>query len=931
MANQNKPTAFGDYMQGPATNPVVRVDPTVKAVARKLIANPLFGRSFGYGKKRTLNTDPSGLLSRIANRTTSNIIDARNAMRLLPEIELAMSILVSSILSPKDMNTIEITYSQRERVVRSETAQSMLDVIRTHFETHHKLKDFLTPMLEDSLFKTGSYPMLVLAENTIDTIINGQQRVNMESFATYVDSSQQTFKHLGYLGTPGAESTTPPSSFDVFGLESWNRSNGAVTYDPNGVYLKNTQIVDNPNILKLPMIRDRIRSDTVRSLMNRARLNRGVSTESDQSEARELVGSLYRTPQYQAEPFITVPTTGSVRRPTAGHPLVMKLPSESVIPVHEPSNPTKHLGYFILIDRGSPVYRSLESDYASETTALYNGNQSLISSILTDANRIQNGLQRNYNSSDVRQLEMAYGDLIEYELNQRLMRGVYGSGATVARAEEVYRVMLTRALQGKQNQLLYVPEEMLTYIAFDYDENGVGISLLQKSMALAAQLANLSVASTLAELKNSISRTKLNITLDEEDQDPSGTVEHIFTEFAKLRRGNYPMQVFPPTDIVNMLQNAAIDIEVNGNTGYPNTKVEVSDYNSNKVLPNPEFQKTQRDRLIWSFGLPPELIDTSRGADFATSVVNNHLLMIKNVMHYQQTLTPMLEHFVRTYILSDGQLLAELKEILTNAKTNPMVDDIAATPAQAKDAIGGSKGEDVDRQLVDFLMNLQIDLPKPEGAKQADLKQAYLDHKEFLESAVASWISEDAVAGELLGELSGKADMVQKALVSVWMRQWCRENGMAEPFDELMNIGENDAAGFDLFAEIQAHSSPILVNLRDFLIKQVRRTAADDKVLNTVKDQTGNDDLGSSSGSSDTSSNDDGGGGDDFGGGGSDDGFGSFDSVTGGEEEDGQSGGEASGEESSETSESSTTETNADGSTTTTTSSSQSSSSSSAS
>lgn len=919
MANSNKPTAFGDFMSGPSTTPVSRVDSTVKAVASKLITNPIFGRSSGYGKRRALSTDPTSLLTRVSTKTTSNIIDARNAMRLLPEIELAMSILVSSILSPKDLNTIEITYSQREKVVRSEVAKDLLEVIRSHFQTHHRLKEFLTPMLEDVLFKTGSYPMLVLAENTIDTIINGQKQVTTESFSTYVDPSKQFFKHLGYLGNPGdSNDKTSPNSFDIFGLENFSRANGAAPYNPKASYVPNCDIIDNPNVLKLPMVRDRIRTDTVSHLMNRANLKHGVSTESDHSEAKALIETLYRTPQYQSEPYITVQTAAAVGRATVGHPLVMKLPSESVIPVHEPSNPTKHLGYFVLIDQGSPVYRSIESDYAQQTSQLFNGNQSLVSSILSDANRINNGLQRDYNTSDVRQLEMAYGDLIEYELNQRLLRGVYGSGATVARAEEVYRVMLNRALLGKHNQLLYIPEEMLTYVAFDYDEHGVGISLLQKSMALAAQLANLTVASTLAELKNSISRTKLQITLDEEDQDPSGTVEHIFTEFAKLRRGNYPMQVFPPTDIVNMLQNAAVDIEVNGNTGYPNTKVDISDYNSNKVVPNPDFQKTQRDRLIWSFGLPPELIDTSRGADFATSVVNNHLLMIKNVMHYQQTLTPLLEKFVRTYILSDGLLISELKGILAKAKVNPMVYDIQTSQAQAKDTVAGSQGDDVDRQLVDFLYSLQIDLPKPEGAKNADLKQAYLDHKEYLESAIDAWISEDAMAGELLGELSGKTEMIKKAVVAVWMRNWSRENGMAEPFDELLNVGENDAPGFDLFAEIQAHSNPILINLRDFMIKQIRRTAADDQVIKTVQEQTGNSDTTGNSTGSDTSSDDNGSedgdaGGDEFG----DDDFGSFDTAT----SDGDStasnsdSSQTSGEQVSETSE--TSQTNADGSTTT--------------
>lgn len=918
---EQRPTAFGEYAKGAPAPTVTRVDGTVKAVARKLVVDPTAGRSAGFGQRRKINADPSGLMSRISNKTTGSIVDARNAMRLLPEIELSMTILVSSILSPKDLNTVELTYSQKNKVVSSEVAQQLLAILEEHFLTHHKLKDDLTPMLEDVLFKTGSYPMLVLAENTIDQIINGQAPVALESFSSFMDSTRSNFKHIGYLGNPTDTPEAPTAPVSGFGLESFSTA-AQPEYNPAGKYVQQLSVFDNPNVLKLPLIRDRLRADTVSTLMRRAGIKHGVSNESAASDANALVQSLYRSPQYTASPNIAVGTTGSSNRATIGHPLVMKLPSESVIPVHEPSNPARHLGYFVLIDNGSPVFKSGETDYVNEIGALYKNNESMVSSILRDAKRINSGYNYDYKTTDAKQLESIYGDLIEYELNQRLMRGVYGSGATVARAEEVYRVMLHRTLAGKMTQLLYVPEEMLTYVAFDYDENGVGISLLQKGIALAAQLANLTVATTLAELKNCISRTKLTINLDEEDQDPSGTVEHIITEHAKLRRGAYPMMVFPPNDVVNMLQNAGVEIEVNGNTGYPATKVDITDYNSNKVLPNPDFMKSQRDRLIWSFGLPPELIDTSRGADFATSIVNNHLLMIKNVMHHQQVLTPLLEKFVRTYVLSDGILLERMREVINGAKGKAAVDGLDTSPAGAKDKIGGSDGNDVDRLLVDFLYNLQIDLPKPEGAKQKSLKEAYTEYKEFLESAIESWISNESLAGELVGKMGSNIDQVKNALIALWMRKWCRENGMSEPFDEILQLGENDAPGLDLFAEVQAHSSPILINLRDFLTKQMRRSAADDAVLTTVEEQTGAEAPGGSYDNAGSTADDAGGGGEfdmggDFGdiGGDADDTADTADAAT------------VSGEVSEETSESSSTETSADGTTTTTTSSSSSSSS----
>lgn len=922
------PTAFDDLSQGIPKVGATRVDPVVRAVGRKLLRTTQYTSNAQFGVRRSLNTDRTGLFSRISEKTASAIVDNRNAMQVLPDLEIVMNLLVSSILAPKDLVTTEITYSLRNKVVRAEIAQKMLEVIRTHFETYHKLKEILEPALEDSLFKTGSYPVLILAENTVDQIINGQQHVTLESFSGQMTADKTAFKPIGYLGNrvePGSTETAENSlGLEGFGLGRKSSSN----YDPKS-FLDGLTITDNPNILKLPKIRDRMRADKVAQLLHRS----GVRTTLENvNPADELVESLYRPRNYVPQDQANVPTTGASPRPTVGHPLVMKLPSEAVIPVHEPSNPSKHLGYFILVDptSGSPVMKSTEEDYYREMTVNYSQNQSMVSGILREAKRLNQGLGTlDINQTDVHRLEQLYGDVLEYELNSRLKRGVYGAGATVARPEEIYRIMLARALAGKMTQLLYVPEEMLIYIAFDYNQYGIGVSLLTKSIILAGQRANLSIASVMAELKNAVARSKVTITLDEEDDDPSGTVEHAITEQAKLRRSSYPMFVSAPNDIVDWLQNAAVEFEINGNTGYPSTKVDISDYNSNKTVPNIELQKDLRDRHLWSFGIPPELVDTARGSEFATSIVTNNLMLIKTVLRHQQTFTPFLEDYVRTYTLSDGILMEELREIIRAAKRNPSTDGLQTTTSGAKDKIGGSKGDDVDRLIIDFLNDIQVDLPKPEGAKTQNIQEAYEKQQGFVEKVLEAYVSDAAISNELAGLVGGQTDTLKNALVALFMRRWVRENGALPMMDELTELGENDSPGLDLLAEIEAHSSPMKINLRDFLVKGMRRKAADDKVIQTVEEQTGADaGSGGGGGSYDAGGETTDAGGD----AGGDGGFGdiSFDAGgddEGGEGEDGEGvGGETSSEESSESTETTTSE---DGTATTTSSSSSSNSSSS--
>lgn len=825
-------------------------------MVRKLLKDPNTQQVVGR-KRRVIDNGASSVMTDIGLKTANSIMDARNAMQMLPDIEIAMNLLVSSILAPKDMNTTEITYSLRNKVVRSDIAQQMIEIVRTHFETYHKLKDQLEVMLEDCLFKTGSYPVLILAENSLDQFINSDGRISQESLQRELGLSGKGFKSLGFLGSLSAEPTAQPrSTFESF----FTAGSNSRTYEPASQFIPGVEIVDNPNYLKLARLQERIRTDKVNEIMYRQGIRRtmeGLYTAGVSSGDEDIVASFYRSPNYTVDPQAYLKTTGSYRRQTVGHPLVMKLPCESVIPVHERSNPSKHLGYFILIDTatGSPVYQSYSQDFYRQMTNAFAANQSMVSSVLENAKRVYQGYSSFTSAAQMQfdAFQQLYNQLLEFELNERLRKGIYGQWASVAKPEEVYRLMLARSLQGKQTQLLYVPKEMLIYMAFEYNEDGIGTSLITKSIILAGQRANLSVASVMAELKNAVNTTILDITLDEEDDDPSGTVEHILTEHAKLRRGAYPMFISAPNDIIDWLQNAAVEVQVNGNTAYPSTKVAISETNRNRPIPNMEFQKDLRDRQLWSFGIPPELVDTARGAEFATSIVTNNLMLIKTVMRYQQAFTPFLEEYVRTYVLSDGILLEQLRDVIRKAlaqdkqqKTIEPVTDQTTT----KLTIGGSTGAVEDRIIVDFLYDLKIDLPKPEGAKTQNLQEAYEKQKAFVEAALEAYVSDAAISNDLSGQIGQHTDALKNALTMLFMRRWLRENGALPELDEIVQLGENNSPGLDLMAEIEAHTSPIKINLRDFIVKYLRRAADDNKVIETVENQTGEEAPESSGGSS---------------------------------------------------------------------------------
>ena len=76
----------------------------------------------------------------------------------------------------------------------------------------------------------------------------------------------------------------------------------------------------------------------------------------------------------------------------------------------------------------------------------------------------------------MKQMVSTYQDVVEADLLARLRNGIYSSSAKIASNQEIFRIMLSRSLAGDMTQVLWVPKELLTYVAFEYDEDGVKLS-----------------------------------------------------------------------------------------------------------------------------------------------------------------------------------------------------------------------------------------------------------------------------------------------------------------------------------------------------------------------------------------------------------------------------------------------------------------------
>jgi len=455
---------------------LVKANPELAAVVSKLVKSNDVNNTFDPKKEHSYHNLNQSQIQAISDNTKSRIRDNENVMQLFPDIELAVQIIVSSILSPKDMVKTDIIYKAKEAILPAELTLKLNDIVSSHFESYYDIKNELSTILREALFSNGSHIKAIIPESVVDELINSNKRVTTESLAELFTLDNAP-AHLGILGNPGEVSKIPA-------LERFASNKIIPTYSPNikafeslENYKSLVEVTDNFKLFKLPFVLESHKQNKIKSIIK----GKYLSTESNAKlNSAEFSSLVYKNKSGDSKEFISIPTQGNSKRKSVGRPLVLNLPSEAVIPVYVPGSESKHIGYFVLVDAdGNPVTLNSNQEHMQGLSGLMANqgqNQSLSSLLIQKAKR--NLVSSDGNNLTLDQVTKVYAGIIESDLIERLKNGVYGGELAIANNEEIYRIMLARTFANKFTRLIFIPAELVTYFAFKYFNNGVGKSYL---------------------------------------------------------------------------------------------------------------------------------------------------------------------------------------------------------------------------------------------------------------------------------------------------------------------------------------------------------------------------------------------------------------------------------------------------------------------
>ena len=793
----------------------------VRALAKLLIrSNQQPAGSVGRDRKIELDKES---VDRKVNQIGTAQMDADALMQILPDIELCKQVLIGVILSPKDMYSTEVGFTADAELFDGEIIRGFLEVVEKYVVRKYNLNDRLEKILESALFKDGSYPIVILPENNLDRIINQTYNPGMEDYANqlYRKSTDSGYGLLGRLDKVS------------------NESHGQSQAQFEELIFPNITVTDNFNVLKHNSLDRKIRQSKLESMFS----NEAFTGMTD-DEIEQLYNKPTNVANQNAAVVLDATTTGN-----KGCPLTIALPSSSVIPVATPGRPDEHVGYFVVLnEKGMPVDSNVSRNYLDEFRSRYNAGSSDENSDVMQQVKIAMGVGNNGKLDAVEDKHLdVFGPIITNQLENLLRNGMYDEELSFDLTQNIKRLMLTRALGNRRTQLLFVPKELMVYIAFDYDKDGVGVSLLQKTSIIGSMRMALALAHNMGQLKNAIPRRKVSVEFDEDDPDPSKTIAQVQNLLLQQSIKSYPLAANSPTDMQAALQNSAIDMSFTGDApGLPKTKVEFEDWASQDQGGNPEYAEELRKQHIMGLKLNPEMVDPSQSPDYAVEVVNNNLMMSKTVRHLQKTITRHLTDFVRKFCRYSGDFKRECIKVIEERR-RAIDDEIYGQHSVA---------EFIDA----FLDTVEVTLPSPDRSRVEQQTTAFEQYSQLLDACLTAYISADLIPPEMLGnDAKGTVEQAIAVVKAKYQRDWMAENNVLPELQALLELDEDEKPTYSLFDTQEPIFKSILASIKDYL----------DAVM--PEDTGGFDDNGSMGGGDDMSGDSSGEGdgmdefGDDFG------------------------------------------------------------------
>jgi hypothetical protein len=637
---------------------------------------------------------------------------------------------------------------------------------------------------------------------------------------------------------------------------------GEETASNKSWYMDCIVMTDNISVLKIPKVHDKIRQQSVRKATMRQMRSQGLEAFSDLAD--ELVEKHLRTGTARGnEPVVSIKKQSEMRRSFIGKPMTLDLPSESITVVHSPGDYQKRVGAFVLLDAEGYPIRIENNDILNQNTLgthQSGGNQTNVMARI-HANLGMGGTYNPGNRMQVETITRIWSDLIEKDWINRIKNGVHGGSVEISSNSHFYQVMMARANENKFTQVLYIPAEYLSYIAFRYDDDGNGKSLVDNISTLNMMRSVVLFNDLLTGIKNSTPRTRVSMNVPEHDPNPEQTIEESIDEIFRTRNFTLPRSIAHPQDAVDMIQRLGYEWEISGNTAIPDIKYTFEQTNSSYTKPDSSLSENLEKMSAYNFGMSPEQIKEGFSGEVATSVAARSIMYGKRIMGYQDVFCPQLSDRMRKVMAYDQSFVDSLKDlVLEKIDQVKLQIDESSFPQYSQLPEESKKILLVNRSLNEFLWNLEVSLPRPPSVTLENQLQLLRNYSDLLDAGIDHHISDQLATSENAGTISGQVGTIRAMVKAYYMRRYMADKGILPELSDLTSKDDDGQPMINVIDETSEHLEAVIRSCVKIISKTKDMANAADKDL----EKLGSDENTSDSGTDLSTSPDDDAGGEDL-------------------------------------------------------------------
>ena len=719
-----------------------------------------------------------GALDANLSKTVSDRRDIKNILEMNPNAQLAIDICVNGTLSPNNTLDSQLQYKSsydKLGAVKSTLLQKIREIMNAQVE----LEDILPIILKDAKYDVGSYALLVVPTGRIRDMIKTER---LEQTKT----DQKIMKFESMIND--FSNVKRPLQADKRYLEP-----SALSFKLEDIGLETTTSLDvsklitvhsDLEVIRMNKMRENwIKQEAVNGCLDSLEDFSDYDIKADMAEmAKEhkqegldesvIADSLNRARSYAFDDVISLaPEVDPDGIDMAVH---MHIPHESIFVMHKPGSPEEHVGYYIALDMsGNPISVGDELNIHNPNYNGTYGNDASNSAMGGQANFAAGNTEMGFsgmNNSSIQGRRISdktalFSKVTEKQLVDKIKSGYFKHhDISLAEHKDLMQTMFQRLLSNKQTQLIFVPASLMTYIAFEYDENGNGISLIIKHKNIGVLNSILTLANTLSAINNTIDYKEVRVKFDDDELDFNKTTDMVIGNL--VRHSSMNGSRLLSTDVYKQfdyLGTKGYQLAFEDHPSFPGTSVEINNLDRERAAPDVDVMEKNEALLIQSLGSTPEVVDMARNVEFASSYFQSNLQAARRAIADQKILTKFLDKFIRTYLMNSPLALKwMIQEIDRSRKDNP--------------ELRGIKTIELVRG---FINSVTTHLPKPDMVKVELLDKAITEQEKLVDHVLKYTIGEEALQGEDVGEhLEATLEAIRRKIKAVIMRDFLASNNM---------------------------------------------------------------------------------------------------------------------------------------------------------